>query len=338
MMLIGFYASFRVGYFLIAPGPPGAKHAQNYFRGHIFAWVNLASALGFRIALSPFPFLVGFARRKAAFVKRKWKRMTMQHVHGLITVTLVLFLLQGGVAAHAQDAKPDDIKIEPDRRDFTVGTSIVPLGHVQIESGLTGSHRGAERINSYGEVLIRVPVGERVEFRFGAPSFLRTCDAGGKRDAGADDAQFEVRARFRAPQRWAFALTLGSLLPTGSLSVAERRWQPRATFAANAALSKRATLLLNLGAAYVSEEKKRFNQWTISSSFRWQLPPRLETFAEAYMMSREEAGGSAQKFLAAGLVYYPSSRVALDARVGSGLNNYTSGHDHFSSAGISFLF
>ncbi|MBC8137330.1 MAG: transporter [Fibrella sp.] len=249
---------------------------------------------------------------------------------------MTMALLSQNIAAHAQ-SQPRPLKIEPDRRDFTLGTGIVPPGHIQIESGVTGSRRGTSRENSYGELTVRVPVSERFEVRVEVPSFLVVRDDTG-RGSGADDTLLRTRLRLSAPPRWAFAITADVRVPTGSRPVAERRWQGGATFAANATLAKCAELLFNLGAMRLSDDGEYFDQGTVSMAFRYELSSRFDTFAEIYAMSRMEAGGDSQKFAATGLVYYPVPRVAFDARLGTGVSNDAGSPDYFGSAGLSVLF
>lgn len=256
--------------------------------------------------------------------------------------TLLLFALvisaqappAPGQAQVEQDA-PE--RIEPDRRDFTTGTGIVPKGSIQIETGISRERRGSSRDSSFGEALVRVPVAERAEVRFRIPTYRVQRDLDGRR-SGADDASLEARFLLVKREKSEFGVQLTSVLPTGSRRVAERRYQPGAILAANFTLSSRASLLVDLGASRASEEGQRFTQAFAASSFRYDASDKVNLFAEVYAFNKEEAGRRSQKFANAGAAYFLRPNLALDASFGLGLGNRVGGPDYLYSSGLSYLF
>lgn len=250
---------------------------------------------------------------------------------------LVLFcFLLAACAANAQNTASETPKIEPDRRDFTLGTGVVPLGQIQLESGATYTRSGAQREITLGELTIRVPLSPRAEVRLGLPSYR--IERQTERRAGADDSEIGARLILREKPKQSYALTLSSMLPTGARRVAERRFQPRATLAAQFELSSSTNVVFNLGAARPTDSRRRFTQYVSASSIRFDASEQVQLFSEFYVLSREERGGRARKFAALGAVYFPNRQTALDARFGFGLNNDVRGPDYLVSAGISRLF
>jgi hypothetical protein len=237
-------------------------------------------------------------------------------------------------AAYAQQP----LEASPDRPDFTDGTDVVALGHVQIEGGVTVTRTGDEHDLSVGEVLVRVPATKRVELRLGVPSLLASREGEGERVTGADDVFVEAKVVLVPGERAALAVLLNASLPTGTRSVAEHRFQPGATLAADLTLSDEVALSLNLGYDDASTDGRRFNQVFASGSFDFGLPKNFDAFAEVYALDRAEAYGPAQRYADTGLSYHVTARTVVDARIGSGLRNGTGGPDYFFGFGVTRLF
>jgi hypothetical protein len=238
-------------------------------------------------------------------------------------------------AARAQQSEPE---VSPDRPDFSDGTDVVALGHVQIEGGMTVSRSGDERDVSVGEVFVRVPLSTRVEMRVGIPSFLAAREGEEEWATGADDLFVETKLVLVPGERAALAVLLNASLPTGSRDVAEHRFQPGATLAADLTLSDKVGLSLNVGDDDATNDGRRFNQAFVSGSFDFELSKKADAFAEVYALERTEPHGHAQRYADTGLSYHITSRTVVDARVGAGLGNGTGGPDYFFGFGVTRLF
>lgn len=234
----------------------------------------------------------------------------------------------------AQEA--EEIQVEADQRDFTRGTSIVPRGHVQVDSRVLATRSGDEREYSLGETQIRVPLAERAELRLNTPSYRIERD--GARSSGLNDSGIEARFVLSKGKKVTTAVTLFSTLPTGSRQVAERRFQPGAVVAASFSLSRRTELVLNLGGERPTRDQQRFSRGIASASLRYEASKQVNLFSEIYYLSRDEPDGPSQKFLAVGAVYFAGRRTAFYTRVGTGLGNSVGGPDYFYGLGAARLF
>ncbi len=84
-----------------------------------------------------------------------------------------------------------------DRPDFTESTLTIAPGHVQVEGGFTFSRFGDEESQSFGEILVRIGTGERVETRLGIGSYSRIDPgfAGADTISGYEDPFVGIKVR-----------------------------------------------------------------------------------------------------------------------------------------------
>lgn len=249
------------------------------------------------------------------------------------TTAIAVACLLATTLARAQ--QPADEKIEPSREDFATGTDIVPIGSIQVESGVGWSRGDRERHWSFGEVQLRIPVSRSVEVHLGIPSYL--VDHADGRASGFDDASLEARWRFHEGEVVELALQGVVMLPTGSKRVAERHPQPGALLAAEIALSPAVQLVLNVGGQRASSDGQRFDQGFVAAALEFDLSRRWSLFAETYAFNREEKDGSSRRYAAVGAVWFVGRSTAFDVRVGRGLGN-DDGIDTFAGLGVSHRF
>ena len=244
-------------------------------------------------------------------------------------VGFTLIMLSAPVIAQSQAEL-----VRPDRPDFSAGTSIVAVGKIQLEGGALLRRRDGERQITLGEWQLRVPFSPNAELRIGAPSYLLRRDD--ERQSGFDDLMLETKIKVAdAGKNLSFGLLLNALVPTGSHAVAEHRYQPGATLLLDATLSRKWSLLGNLGTVRASNQGQRFDQTISSASLRYDPSARSRIFAEYFALSRIEPGGAAQRTLGAGGYYLINDKTALDLRVGVGLDGDS---DYFVGVGFSRLF
>lgn len=242
------------------------------------------------------------------------------------SLAFVLAVLLFPVCATAQvEATPLD-PIEPDRPDFTEGTSVLAAGHTQLEGGVTRASSGDERLWTLGEVLVRIGIDSRWEVRLGLNSYDRHTPGGGEdRISGAEDPYLGTKIRLvensgaRGAQPAAVSLLLLSTVPAGTDALSAHAWQPQAKLAAGWDLTPRLSLSSNLNYAYLKDDGGRFHQFAASLSAGISLSERWGSFVEVFGYSREEAGGDPTGYFDTGLSYALTDDMALDARIGTGL-------------------
>lgn len=254
----------------------------------------------------------------------------LQSRGALVCVCLALALMAS--RATAEEPPP---RIEPDRRDFTTGTGIVPEGHIQVEAGTTAERGDAERLVTIGEITVRIPLASAVEVHLDLPSYLVRND--GRRHAGFDDAGIELRYKFLKTEFADFGVQATTMLPTGTRRVAERRFQPGIVAATTIDLGRMSSLALNIGVSSATDDGRRYTQTFTAGSFRLALAERISGFVEAYAFNREAADGDSHRYVATGLVLFLDRDTALDARIGRGIRN-GDGTDWLLGFGISHRF
>jgi hypothetical protein len=234
-------------------------------------------------------------------------------------ITCGLALSSSVVAAQDDPRSAGLTRIEPDRRDFTTGTGIVSVGHLQLEGGMDWQHSDVDRQLTLGEVTFRIPLASDVEMHLALPSYIISHDD--HRQTGLDDTDFELRYRFYNGSRVDWAIQTAIIAPTGSREVAQRDWQPGVTFASSIKLSDRIGLVTSLGGKRATVDGTRFAQVVLATSLRVDVAASWNLFGELYGFNRETPDGTAHKYADLGAVYFPTESVAFDARIGRGISN-----------------
>src|SRR2546423_4840625 len=125
--------------------------------------------------------------------------------------------------------EPTAPAIEADRPDFTESPETVPPGSIQAEGGYTYSRDGGSTNHSIGELLVRVPTGNRAELRLGFNSYSIEHSAGVVR-RGFEDIEVGTKLRLIEREERSLipttSILLLSTLPTGHRSIASSAMQP----------------------------------------------------------------------------------------------------------------
>jgi hypothetical protein len=230
----------------------------------------------------------------------------------------------------AQDFSGLTEPLVPDRPDFTEGTSTLPPGHFQVEGGYTFTRQGDEETSALGELLVRISAGERLEARLGIGSYdwVDTGLPGEGTISGYEDPFVQLKMRLTerdpdllAPGHPAIALLFGTSLPVGSSELAADAWQPEAILAFDWDFTSRFSLGANLGYSYQSDAGERFHQAFASLSAGIGITDRLGAFVETFGFSKESAEGSSTQYVDSGLTWLVSDDLALDVRLGAGLDD-----------------
>jgi hypothetical protein len=242
-----------------------------------------------------------------------------------------LLLVLAGLALAAPIAAPlaaqeNDDTIDTDRPDFTDGTGIIPKGHCQVESGYTFSRVKDDEASSLGEVLVRIPLAERVEARLGVNSY-DWLHGHGTKAQGLEDPSVGMKIRLTEdagklpPGHPEVALLFITTVPVGGKEVTADVWQPTAKLALGWQLTKRFSLSANADYSYLADGGRRFSQAAASLSAGVSLTDRLHAFVETFGLSKETADGSWTQYVDSGLSYTLTSNLKVDLRAGVGLNN-----------------
>ncbi len=249
---------------------------------------------------------------------------------------------QGG----AQDDLPP---ISPNRPTFSDGTSLVPVGHAQLETGVTFAQRSqagtdTERTNA-PEVTARYRISDAVEARLlwsGHAWSATDAGFGTANDDGGTDPALGIVVPIAAQAGWrpALALEVLTTLGVGSEDFSSGHADPTAKLLWSYGGEKLPDWLGiggNCNVGYPTEAGDRFTQ-TAASLYATITPGGGDTtwFAEWYLVAQPANNVDATQSVDFGVVQRLSRTTAFDARVGFGLDERAD--DWFTGIGISFLF
>lgn len=239
--------------------------------------------------------------------------------------------------------------ISPNRPTFSDGTSLVPVGHVQMETGWTFARRtqagtGTER-HSVPEVVGRFRASESLEVRllWGGYAWSESDDGGvTARDDGATDPAVAIVVPIAAQEGWrpAFAIEVGTTLGVGDSDIGSGHADPVAKVLwsyGGGELPEWLGVGGNLVAAYPTEAGDRFTQTAASVYATFAVPgPDTSWFVEWFLVARPANNVASTQSVDVGVVQRLSPTIAVDARIGCGLDDRAD--DVFGGVGISFLF
>jgi hypothetical protein len=264
-------------------------------------------------------------------------------------VILALFCstMAVGHAAALEDGAPPP-PLVTDRPDQTESSAVVAAGLVQVEAGWThietGDSNGDATLDGFGETLVRVGLGKRIELRVGFAGF-RVVEPGGtgggeEKEDGFGGAALGLKAGLVEERgaRPRIALIAGTTIPGGQGLFSNDEADPFLRVAASNTLSERLTLGYNLGAAWLTVEDEAGDEDTLSVllgtvSLGISATQRVGFFVELFGESGLSADGD---FTAAdaGVTWLVLGNLQLDASGGVGLSD--SAMDWFAGLGVSF--
>lgn len=248
----------------------------------------------------------------------------------------VLFAALTGLTLTSPLAAQDAVgPIEPDRPDFTEGTGTV--SRWQAEGGYTFSRVKENETSTLGELLVRIPLAERLEVRLGVGSYdwSRDREKGGPKSEGYEDPEVGVKVHVADSSGGLpdVALLFLTTVPVGGRDFTADAWQPTVKLAVGWDLTPGFSLSSNLNYSYLAEGDERFSQAAASLSAGFSLTDRLGAFLEVFGFSEETSGGPSTAYVNGGFAYAVTGDLALDIRAGAGLNDASP--DYFLGAGAS---
>lgn len=147
-----------------------------------------------------------------------------------------------------------------DRPDATESSVIVPVGYVQIETGIgfTEDDGGGEETRSIEApgTLIRIGLTERLELRLGFTGWVREFEGEGESGVGDSEVGFKYYLIEESGWRPEVAFMAHLSLPTGDTGFSSERFDPSFRFSFSHTLSDNVALGYNLGVAWETEEEE----------------------------------------------------------------------------------
>ena len=261
-----------------------------------------------------------------------------QWARGLIAVCAAVAF--GAPIALAGEAD----RIQTDRPSVSNSTNTVPPGAVQIEGGVEYSRASVgggpdERRLALG-VALRAGLTERLEVRLEGEPLVRL--RGEQDDTGNGDLSLGAKYRLFEAREGSWWPSLGAL-PFVTLPIAHApHGSDLPDFGliglASFELPWRLSLDVNAGLAAVGQSRPSgyLVQGLASAALARELGERWSTYAEVFYASAAERGARDVVGLDAGVQYFLTSRIALDAAVETSLAG--PGADYAFRAGVSVRF
>lgn len=188
-------------------------------------------------------------------------------------------------AALAQSTTNED-PISTVRPRLTDTTRIVPVGDLQLESGIDAGYGGPDYDlrDTYGEILLRYGLASRLELRLGLPSYTQWRNIPDFDGFGDLTLAVSYLLGRLGPAR--FALQPGLTLPTGPRYPHVANVAPSVALTAEAPLGSGVSVASTVGYGYVRydypflTDRNRFDELHATFAFERALRGRASVFAE----------------------------------------------------------
>jgi hypothetical protein len=253
-------------------------------------------------------------------------------------ILLLLFVIQP-VIVKAQDAQPELIT---DRPDQTESAETVPVGTLQIETGvlyekLPPTDPLIKSIGNMGfaTTLLRAGLFEQMELRLmGQYSQQQIQRITGQTisQSGLSDIAIGVKIKISEEKGWLpdLALNLHSHLMIGADAFRPQTAFPDFRFLFSHTLTDNLSLGYNVGMAYDGRTTAGTLEYTASLGV--DFPGDLDMFVELY--GDRPSGESVSVYCDTGITYTLTSTIQFDMSGGTSLQTDVS--DYFISGGLSF--
>ncbi len=244
---------------------------------------------------------------------------------------------RAAAAPVAPDSRPREEalpEMETDRPDFTEVAALVPVGHVQLESGETFSREGGQSSITIGESLFRIGVARRLELRVATNSYTMQSN-GIAFDGGFEDIALGVKVGLLLqPRGWVPQLSViaMSTLPTGSSLYSTGRLHPTVKVVTAWDLAEGISLGSNLNWSRVDDDGDH-DEYAASASVGFDLTERVGLYVEGFTFQAKLAGWERRDYLNGGFTFKVTPGLQLDVRAGVG--PAPSQGDFFTGIGLS---
>jgi hypothetical protein len=230
--------------------------------------------------------------------------------------------------------------ISTERPSFSDSSSLVPLGHPQLEFGSTYTSFGGSHALTVGEVLFRYAVASRFELRMSNGTFASVTQ--GNTVMGFQDPSVSFKYKlldgvFTGPNRRPDIAFVGSTtLPGGSNAFRVIRSQSTGILAWSYGLNSTTSVGGNCDASDLGPNGAQFTQYASSLYVSRSLTPAVTLSYEVYGLFPVFAGGPNAGFTDVIVTYLLNQRTQLDFRLGTGFNSSRDGT--WIGAGVSYRF
>lgn len=238
----------------------------------------------------------------------------------------------GSPAYSLFDPAPLTGTISTGRPSFSTGTTAVPAGHFQLESGYLYSSDGADKTQSFPDFLLRVGLTDAVEARFSTAGYVQN-------DTGEDGltgvrAGAKIELLHQDDDGISLAIQPSVLFP-GADVPGGGKFDPLVQVSAGHSMSNGIGLVANVsGAAVTDSAGRQTAQFAHAILASYSPIERVGLFVEHYGVY-SDVGVGRQK-ADAGILYLLNDNTQIDVVVGVGLNGHAT--DYILGAGYSFRF
>jgi hypothetical protein len=243
-------------------------------------------------------------------------------------------------APQAQDSDPN-FPISTDRPSFTDGTTTVPVGHPQIEAGITNTSLQGTRTTTYGETTYRQALSSDFELRLLNLTYA-VFTGGGPQQTGLLDPSIGFKWRFQNGvytgkfRRPELGVELVTSVPVGSAAFRTNTFQPSARLLMQYNTDANTQWFGNVIVSSFGAGSNEFIQYAVSGGVSYSINPRLGAYVEGYALMPEVRVGPTGSFADAGFTYLLNKRTQVDVRYGTGFNQRRDGS--FVGAGFAYRF
>jgi len=232
-------------------------------------------------------------------------------------------LVLGTAAVCSAQTVPSAPELVTDRPDFTESSEVVGHGVVQIESGLTLEQTDRQtRQVSAPQVLVRVGLGPRFEFRFAGDGFVSQSlqtPSGPVRTSGRSDLEIGGKLKFLAADRAGMDVAVIPFLslPTATSGFSTNGYDPGFKLTVARDLARGFGLSGNLNFANVTGEARRAWEREASLSLGHGLGGPFGAYWEAFGTL---TGSGCDCTVNSGVTMALGANGQIDVEVGRGIS------------------
>ena len=236
------------------------------------------------------------------------------------------------------------VSVITDRATFTQSPNLIPIGYVQIESGILYSSEKFEKLNpnvdisniSFLKSLVRYGVSDLIELRFGGEYLFQSITTGESvvNNKGLSSMMAGAKFQFLTSENSFMdaALLLELALPFGSSDFKPEKVEPKIIMALSRELNGSIGISGNLGTKLQSLNNKYTNFYGVNINFR--LDEKFSLFAENY--GHFTVSVLPKYFITAGAGYLHKSNIQVQLYFGSEIT--PSASHFFIGAGFAMRF
>ncbi len=213
-------------------------------------------------------------------------------------------------------------ELQSDRPDFTEGTYVVQEGHLQVESGITYNNGDSEHGVTVPEILLRVGLVEKLEFRF---TYLGYVEDYSDTKAKYGSTPYSLGLKFNIYEKESerLSIILESSIPGGSGNFYNSR-----SGSGGKLLYERDidtfSMSSNLNLFYVNDynkgESSSLTELAYSLAVSHEVYGPVSFYGEYFMTNSINSSETRDMFINGGFTYLVYEDLQFDIRHGVGLN------------------